>query len=142
MKVAVTVFKENLSPRLDISDSWWIYEVEKKKRTAVLMEKCVIAFEHPVLLINFLKEKYIATVLCSGCPHFYIRMLSYHGFEVISGLSGDPAQLVNQWVSGDFDILRGSLSSISSSHGAHKHKFKHRQARRKSGCTGKAKKHE
>ncbi|MDQ1353995.1 MAG: Nitro FeMo-Co protein [Acidobacteriota bacterium] len=102
MKVAVSMFKEGVSPRLDIADSLWIYRIDKDRETATLQEKCRITCEQPSQLIRLLKEKGISTIVCSGCPHFFLRMLVFHGVEVevAPGIMGDPDRVLNRLAQG------------------------------------------
>ncbi len=100
MKVAVTMFKEGMSPRLDIADSLWIYQIDKEKKTATLNEKCNAAYEQPAQLIGILKEKGITAVICGGCPQYFLRMLVFHGVEVVPGVMGDPGPALNQLARG------------------------------------------
>ncbi len=100
MNVAVTIFKEGVSPRLDIADSLWIYQIEKDKKIAILKEKCSAVCEQPDRLIGLLKEKGINTIVCGGCPHFFLRMLVFHGVLVVPGVMGDPEQAVNRLAQG------------------------------------------
>jgi predicted Fe-Mo cluster-binding NifX family protein len=100
MKVAVTMFKGGVSPRLDIADSLWIYDIDKEKQTATLQEKCSAGCEQPSPLIGLLKEKEITTVVCGGCPRFFLRMLVFHGVEVAPGVMGNPDQVLNRLAQG------------------------------------------
>ncbi|MCU0287576.1 MAG: NifB/NifX family molybdenum-iron cluster-binding protein [Acidobacteria bacterium] len=95
MKVVVTVFRGVISPRVDIADSLWIYDVDKEKKIASLREKCSAeACEHPLQLIAFLREKGIHTLVCGGCPQFFLRMLAFHDIKVTPGIMGDPVQFL------------------------------------------------
>ena len=98
MKVAVTIFRNGVSPRVDIADTLFIYDIEngviQKK------EKCSLIFDHPAQLISVLQKKQIATVLCGGCPQFFSRMLFFNGFEVMPGLAGDPELVIKNLIDG------------------------------------------
>lgn len=102
MKVAVSMFKEGVSPRLDIADSIWIYQIDQNRGTATLQEKCGANCEQPTHLVELLKEKGINTIVCSGCPHFFLRMLVFHGIkvELARGFIGDPGQVLNRLAHG------------------------------------------
>lgn len=101
MKVAATMFKEGVSPRLDIADSVWIYHIDTDKQSAVLKEKCEAACEQADRLIALLKEKDITMVVCGGCPQYLLRMLIFHGIEIVPGAIGDPRPIVNQLARGE-----------------------------------------
>ena len=98
MRVAVPLFKNGMSPRLDITDSLLVYDIEndmvKKK------ERCDLVFEQPAQLISFLQEKQVNTIVCGGCPQFILRMLSFYGFDVVPGLTGDPGSIVTMLING------------------------------------------
>jgi predicted Fe-Mo cluster-binding NifX family protein len=104
MMIAVAVFNDIVSPRLDIADNLWIYYIEQDKKIATFKEKCKAACERPDRLIGLLKEKGIKTVVCGGCPHFFLRMLAFNGVEVIPGVIGDPDQAVNRLAQGETDL--------------------------------------
>jgi len=101
MNVAVTMFKGGVSPRLDISDSIWVYHIETDKKTVTLLEKCSFSFAQPAQLVMFLKEKRITAVVCGGCPHFFLRMLVSHGVKVVPGIIGDLDQVLNRLAQGN-----------------------------------------
>lgn len=94
MKVAVTIFKNGISPRLDIADSLWVYDTQDGG--AVKCETVSVTFEHPAQLAEVLTEKGIHTVLCAACPQYYLRVLISNGFTVIPGATGDPEESVRQ----------------------------------------------
>ena len=104
MRVAVTVFRNGVSPRVDIADTLLIYDIEN----GVIQEKekCSLIFDHPTQLISVLQKKQIATVLCGGCPQFFSRMLFFNGFEVMPGLAGDPELVIK-------NLIDGKLNHIS-----------------------------
>ncbi len=90
MKVAVTMYRGGFSPRLDIADSLWIYLIDKDRKTATLAEKCGAPCDPPAQWLHLLREKGINTVICGGCPPFFLRMLIFNGIEVAPGVLGDP----------------------------------------------------
>lgn len=101
MKVAVTVFKNGVSPRLDVADRLFVYDVEngavKRK------EEWPLVFEQPFQLISMLRECGIKKIICGGCPQFLLRMLFAGGFEVLPGLAGDPGHVVNMLADGSLN---------------------------------------
>ena len=103
MKVAVTTFKNSVSPRVDISDSLSIYNIEKGSVTG--QEKCPLSFDQPSELVSFLQEKDIKKVICGGCPQFYLRALNFYSFDVVSGVSGKPDQIIAQLIDGKLNNL-------------------------------------
>ncbi|UCH96147.1 MAG: hypothetical protein JSV88_04635 [Candidatus Aminicenantes bacterium] len=104
MKVAIPLFRNGLSPRIDIADSLLIYDIDngvvKRK------EKCSLIFEHANQLIAVLQKNQITRIICGGCPQFFLRMLSFHGVEVVPGMIGDPDYIVKQ-------LLNRELPGIS-----------------------------
>jgi predicted Fe-Mo cluster-binding NifX family protein len=98
MKVAIPLFRNGVSPRIDIADSLLIYDIDKGvvKRE----EKCSLTFEHANQLISILQKKQINRVICAGCPQFFFRMLYFYGIEVVPGVMGDLEYIVKQLVDG------------------------------------------
>ena len=103
MKVAITIFKNGVSPRIDTADSVLVYTIDngviKEK------EKCRLNFEQPAELISFLQKKDIKKILCGGCPQFFLRMLFVHGLDVVPGLAGDPEHIIKMLISGKLTAL-------------------------------------
>jgi predicted Fe-Mo cluster-binding NifX family protein len=101
MKVAVTIFRNSIAPRVDISEGLLIYEIDdgviKNK------EEYNSAFEQPFQLLSVLREKGIKKILCGGCPQFLLRMLFFNGFEVMPGLAGDPGEIIEALVKGKLE---------------------------------------
>jgi predicted Fe-Mo cluster-binding NifX family protein len=99
MKVAIPLFRNGLSPRIDIADSLLIYDIDngavKKKET------CGLTFEHAAQLISILQKKQITRIICGGCPQFFLRMFYFYGVEVVPGVMGDPDHIVKQLVNGE-----------------------------------------
>jgi len=102
MKVAVTIFKGGVSPRLDITDSLWIYQIDEEHGNFLLKEKCEAAFEHVDQMIRLFTEKDVTRILCGGCPQFLLRMLILHDLEIIPGVMGDPEESIKQLAQGKF----------------------------------------
>jgi predicted Fe-Mo cluster-binding NifX family protein len=104
MKVAVPLFRNGVSPRIDIADSLLIYDIDngivKGKET------CSLTFEHAAQLISILQKKQIARILCAGCPQFFLRMLYFYGVEVVPGVTGDPEYIVKQWIDGKLSAVQ------------------------------------
>jgi len=98
MKVAIPLFRNGVSPRIDIADSLLIYDIDngvvKRK------EKCSLTFEHAAQLISILQKKQITRIICAGCPQFFLRMLYFYGVEVVPGVTGDLEYIVKQLVDG------------------------------------------
>lgn len=103
MKVAITIFRNGISPRLDITDSLLIYDIEKS--SVKKKEMCNLSFKQPAELVSFLQEKDIRKIICGGCPQFYLRTLNFYGFDVTHGLSGNPDLIVKSLIDGKIDCL-------------------------------------
>jgi predicted Fe-Mo cluster-binding NifX family protein len=99
MKIAVPLFRNIVSPRLDIADSLLIYDIDN----GVIKEKkkCSLTFEHAAQLMAILKKNEITRVICAGCPQFFLRLLYFYGIEVVGGAMGDPDQIVKQSIDGE-----------------------------------------
>jgi predicted Fe-Mo cluster-binding NifX family protein len=106
MKVAIPIFRNVVSPRVDISDGLLIYEIDndvvKKK------ERYSLNFDQPDQLISILQKNGITTIICGGCPHFFLRMLFVHDFDVLPGLTGDPEHIIKMLIDGKLKGLPAS----------------------------------
>jgi predicted Fe-Mo cluster-binding NifX family protein len=104
MNVAIPLFKNRVSPRIDIADSLLIYRIDNGVVKG--QEKCNLSFEYASQLVSILKKNQIEKIICGGCPQFFLRMLYLYGVEVIPGVIGDPDYIVKQLLSGKLpDIL-------------------------------------
>lgn len=105
MKVAISVFRNVVSPRLDSSDGLLIYDIDND--VVNKKEKCSLNFDQPAQLISILQKKKITTVICGGCPQFFLRMLFFHGVDVIAGVTGNPDSIINV-------LMKGKLKALPS----------------------------
>ena len=108
MKVAIPMFKGGVSPRLDVVDGIVVYDVDAARGVPVKLETLEFSFEQPFQLVVLLRQKMVSTVICGGCPRFFLRMLHCHGFEVFSGVTGDPEELLAGFADGCLESLTGS----------------------------------
>ncbi|MCP4219132.1 MAG: hypothetical protein GY765_31140 [bacterium] len=98
MRVAISLFKECVTPRLDISDSILIYHIGGGAVAQV--ERYQQVLEQPGQLIAFLKEKQVDKVIVGGCPGFFLRMLLIYEFDVFVGLTGSPGDAIQLMLDG------------------------------------------
>ena len=101
MKVAVPVFRNVVSPRVDISDGLLVYDIDND--VVNKKEKFRLEFDQPAQLVSILQKNEITTVICGGCPQFYLRNLVFFGFDVVSGLTGDPDHIAEAFAAGKID---------------------------------------
>lgn len=101
MKVAVPVFNDRLSPRLDVADYLYVYSVEQKKIEK--FEKVRLQICDPVELIALLQRLKVFTIICSGCPQYTLRLLSIYKIKVYYGFCCDLNYIENALESGDID---------------------------------------
>jgi predicted Fe-Mo cluster-binding NifX family protein len=103
MKVAIPLFRNGVSPRIDIADSLLIYDIDngivKGKET------CSLTFEHAAQIIPVLQKKQITRIICAGCPQYFFRMLYFYGVDVVPGVTGDPENIVKQLIDGKFSDI-------------------------------------
>ena len=123
MKVAVTIFRNGISPRVDITDSLLICDIENSRITK--QETCSLSFKQPAEMVSFLQEKDIGKIICGGCPQFYLRTLNFYGFDVSHGLSGNPDHIVKS-------LIDGTLNDIPQSKSCGRNR-----SRRRESCRGK-----
>ncbi len=57
MKVAIPLFRNGVSPRIDIADGRLIYDIDNGRK-----EKCSLTFEHAAQLISILQKNEIARI--------------------------------------------------------------------------------
>jgi predicted Fe-Mo cluster-binding NifX family protein len=98
MKVAIAVFRNVISPRLDTSDSLLIYDIDKD--VVNKKEKCSLTFDQPDQLTSILLKKEITAVICGACPQYFSRILLFHGVDVLTGLTGEPENIIKMLISG------------------------------------------
>lgn len=103
MKIAVPVFKNGVSPRIDVSDGFLVYDINDGK----VMHKGFhnVSFEYPAELIVFLKKNNIEQIICGGYPRFFLRALLFYDFKVFASLSGDPDDILKLFVEGKLQNL-------------------------------------
>jgi predicted Fe-Mo cluster-binding NifX family protein len=101
MKIAISIFRNNVSPRLDIAESFWIYEIQNGAVAG--KELITLAFDQVDQLIMFLRKENVEKVFCGGCPGFFMRMLTTQGFEVIINVGGKPEFVVQNYIEGKLD---------------------------------------
>ncbi len=99
-RVAVTVFRGMVSPRLDAAEDIWIYEIENGniRRDSVYQ----VDTEHPVQVAEFLQKDNVGTIICGGCPSYYMNVFVCFGLIVYPGLDGEPDLVIERYMSGDF----------------------------------------
>jgi hypothetical protein len=98
MKVGIPIFRNVVSPRLDIADGLLIYNIDND--VVNKKEKCSLNFDQPAQLISILQKNEITTIICGGCSQFFLRNLVFFGFDVVSGLTGDPDHIVQIFAAG------------------------------------------
>jgi len=98
MRIAVALFNNNVSPRLDIADSVMLYHVNRgriKKK-----EMCALQCELPDRVAAYLKQVEAGIILCGSCPGYFSRILETTGFEVVCCQCGQPDQIVARFIQG------------------------------------------
>ncbi|MCP4151007.1 MAG: hypothetical protein GY757_24905 [bacterium] len=103
MKVAVPVYKESLSPRLDISDGLVIYLLDKG---IVKQRKTVNPFpEQPSQLIAALQKEEVTKIIVAGCPKYFLRILLFNKFEVLCSTSNSADKALHLFLDNKLDTL-------------------------------------
>ncbi len=106
MKVAMILFRNKMSPRVDVSDRLAVYEL--LNGAARKEEEFSISIERPGQLVALLKEKHIAAVACGGCPGYFMRMLMSHGLDMLPGITGDPDEAAAQLAGMEPETLKAA----------------------------------
>jgi len=110
MKIAVAIFRDNIAPRLDFAEAIITYKIEnnlikEKKKVELLLD-------HPLEIIDLLKDRNINTVICGGGPRGFLRRLSFYNFDLRFVPFGLPEKAVDMYLKGqlptfDFGFREG-----------------------------------
>ena len=96
MRIGVTMFRDNISPRLDISDSLLIYEI--KNCQIKQKEKINLIYDQPGQLLTIFEKKKIDLIMCNSCPGYFSRMISANDKKIVSNVSGNPDEIVKMFI--------------------------------------------
>ncbi len=97
-RVAITVFENRISNRLDCSENILLYSVEKDKIES--HETVHLVQASPSKKINILLEMGIDVLICNGITDFYYRKLNKSKIQVIPWISGEIEEVINQFLNG------------------------------------------
>ena len=102
MNIAIALFKNSIAPRLDISDSIIIYDINQ----GIIKGKkqYEIDFNLPGELFLQLLEKKVEIIICSSAPRVYDKTLSSHGIQVIYDVKGEPDVLIKKLIAGQLRV--------------------------------------
>jgi predicted Fe-Mo cluster-binding NifX family protein len=103
MNVAIAVFKESVSPRLDIADRLMCFQLSDgnvhNKRFLPLVD-----VQHD-RLIALLRKQGVSTLICGGCPKLLYSMLSTQGIRVVPVVEGLPGQVIKSLQEDNLDRI-------------------------------------
>ena len=97
-KIAIPVFENRISNRLDCSENIILYFVDqqnvKSYRTIHLVKS------NPTAKLNLLLELDIDVLICNGITNFYSQKLSESDIQVIPWISGEAGEVLHQYLRG------------------------------------------
>lgn len=111
MRIGVTMFRDSVSPRLDISDSLIIYRIDKGKIKQ--KEKINLIYDQPGQLFTILEQKKMDIIMCNSCPGYFYRMISSNGSKIICNVKGEPDEIIKTFINEKLQDFRTHGSSTN-----------------------------
>jgi predicted Fe-Mo cluster-binding NifX family protein len=98
-KIAMPVFENRISNRLDCSENIILYSVDqqdvKSYRTIHLVKS------NPTAKLNLLLELDIDVLICNGITNYYSQKLTDNNIQVIPWISGEAGDVLHQYLNGE-----------------------------------------
>jgi len=101
MRVALTVWKNRISPLFDAACMLLIADIEK----GIIGEKRVEAIkcESPYLKVGILNDVGANILVCGGISAFYANLIEARGIKIIPFISGDINDVLDAYVTGNIN---------------------------------------
>jgi len=99
--IAIPVFEERISPLLDVSERFVIFEVKDKRITQRIVIN--INAETDRLRIQKLKELGVAVIISGAVSRFLSYIISETGMRHISWISGPVDEAIESFLKGTLD---------------------------------------
>jgi predicted Fe-Mo cluster-binding NifX family protein len=97
-KIAIPIFENRISNRLDSCESIILYFAE---RNQIKSYKTVhIVRGSPIIKLNMLLALEMDVLICNGITDFYARKLSDSNIQVIPWISGEVQEVIGQYLNG------------------------------------------
>lgn len=97
-RIAIPVFENRISNRLDCSENIFLYSVDRDKIENHEIARLVQA--SPSAKLNMLLELGIDVLICNGITDFYSRKLSESKIQVIPWISGEVEDVLYHYLKG------------------------------------------
>jgi predicted Fe-Mo cluster-binding NifX family protein len=97
-RIAIPIYENRISNRLDCSENMFLYSVDKKKIESQEIVRLVQA--SPSAKLNMLLDLGIDVLICNGITDFYSRKLSESNIKVIPWISGEVDEIIKQYING------------------------------------------
>ncbi len=98
-RIAIPVFENRISNRLDCSENILLYSVENNKIES--HETVHLIRANPSLKLNMLLELGIDVLICNGITDFYSQKLKGYKIQVIPWISGEVQEVMSQYLNGN-----------------------------------------
>ncbi len=99
MNVAVPIYKEIVSPRLDMATELRIFRIINSEIQNV--NDISIIGIHPLQILNKFIDEKINVVICGAANGFCLRFLYSNGIDVIPGIAGKVDEIMNMFLRGE-----------------------------------------
>ena len=98
-KIAIPVFENRISNRLDCSENIMLYSVDNEKVKSCETIRLVRA--NPSEKLNVLLELGIDVLICNGITNFYSYKLKESKIQVIPWISGESEDVLQHYLKGE-----------------------------------------
>jgi predicted Fe-Mo cluster-binding NifX family protein len=104
MKIAIPVWGNRMSPVFDTSSRLMIVDIadnQERGRTESILQGQDLSWR-----CIQVRDLDVDVLICGAITGYFIRLLSAAGIEVISGISGDPEEVLNAYLEGTLSSAR------------------------------------
>lgn len=123
MKIAVPAFGDNVATTFDFVDEIVVFNYVNGSVTDT--QRFVLGETFMPLRASKLKKLGINVLICGAISNSAEIMLQHHGIEVITGITGDIAVVVNEIVNGNIDQPQYRLPGFTGRRCGRKRRRKH-----------------
>jgi predicted Fe-Mo cluster-binding NifX family protein len=102
MRVAVPVFNNFVSPRIDCTRSMAVFEIADGR--AKDQKELHIPLMRPSELPGYLRSEGIETLICGGIPLPLLEMMKRSGVTVYHGIIGEVDEVVGSLARGELQV--------------------------------------
>jgi predicted Fe-Mo cluster-binding NifX family protein len=97
-KIAIPIFKNRISNRLDCCENIILYFAERDQIKSC--KNVHLVKENPVIMLNILLKLDVDVLICNGITNLYTRKLSDSKIQVIPWISGEVQEVIDQYLKG------------------------------------------